>query len=97
MEQQDRPVVARRRLEPARAAVPSRPVWWANRGGQPALLPAQKVRVRRAARRAREVYPGPIGEVLAGELYSYADQGWRSPDDGLQERLIRELLGDGPS
>ncbi|MEN3299135.1 hypothetical protein [Pseudonocardia sp.] len=94
MEQQERRVVAR--LEPARVPGPSRPVWWANRGGQPPLLPEQTVRVRRAARRAREVYPGPIGEVLAGELYSYAEQGWRAPDHGLHERLIRELLGDGP-
>jgi hypothetical protein len=97
MERQERPVVAHRRLEPPRAPVPNQPVWWANRGGQPALQPEQMVRVRRAARRAREVYPGAIGEVLAAELYSYADQGWRSPDHGLPERLIRELLGDGPS
>ncbi|MCW0211741.1 MAG: hypothetical protein OJJ54_00115 [Pseudonocardia sp.] len=97
MKKRERSVVARRWLEPPRAPVPDHPVWWANRGGQPALLPEDAIRIRRAARRAREAYPGPVGEVLAAELSSYVEQGWRAPDHGLPERLVRDVLDDGPT
>lgn len=51
---------------------------------------AEWLRLQAAARHARIAYPGPVGDLLARELVSYAELGWLVPD-GVIETLVREL------
>ncbi|WP_214370844.1 hypothetical protein [Pseudonocardia sp. H11422] len=57
---------------------------------------ADVVRIRVAAARALQVYPGPVGQLVARELYAYLELGWLLPHDGLAERIIRDVL-DSPA
>lgn len=50
---------------------------------------------RSAAYRARQKYPGAVGELLHRELTAYADFGFRLAQDNLVERLVAEILGVG--
>jgi hypothetical protein len=73
-------------------------------GDAPVLAYAQRARCLTAAHHARTTYPGPIGELVARELTSYADFGHRF-GDGLIPRLVAAVLseqsdhgtGPGPS
>ncbi|GAA2882494.1 hypothetical protein GCM10010472_45750 [Pseudonocardia halophobica] len=53
-------------------------------------------RLRGAARHARLVLPGTIGEVIARELTAYADFGRRFQNDPLIDRLAQEVLAIRP-
>jgi hypothetical protein len=56
-------------------------------------LDAEAVRlIGEAARVGREVYPGPVGELIDRELRAYAETGYRVPDHSLTERLVATLL-----
>lgn len=55
-----------------------------------------QARLREAARRARLVLPGTIGEVIARELMAYADFGRRFRSDALIDRLAQEVLAIHP-
>lgn len=55
-----------------------------------------KLRAMNAAARARRVYPGPAGDVLADALNAYADFGWLARANHPIHKLIAELL-DGPA
>lgn len=49
-------------------------------------------RIRAAALRARRIYPGPVGEVLAFELYAWAEFGYRFGGHGLIAQLVTHIL-----
>ena len=51
---------------------------------------AQWARIHAAAKQARQLYPGPVGELVARELISYAELGWLVPA-AMVERLIRQI------
>jgi hypothetical protein len=51
---------------------------------------AQWARIHAAARQARELYPGPVGEMVGRELVSYAELGWLVPAATV-EQLIRHI------
>jgi len=48
--------------------------------------------LRAAARHARRVYPGDIGELLGRELTAYAEFGYRFSVDALVPRLATQIL-----
>src|SRR5688572_27834215 len=51
---------------------------------------AQWARIHAAAKQARQLYPGPVGELVARELISYAELGWLVPA-AMVDRLIRQI------
>jgi hypothetical protein len=51
---------------------------------------AQWARIHAAARQARQLYPGPLGELVARELVSYAELGWLIPD-GMVEQVTCQI------
>jgi hypothetical protein len=55
-----------------------------------------QAQLRSAARHARLVLPGAIGEVIARELNAYADFGRRFHSDALIDRLAQEVLATRP-
>lgn len=50
------------------------------------------VRLAAAQRRAPQVYPGPVGELLARELLSWVSLGNRFGAGGLMVRLTDDIL-----
>lgn len=52
----------------------------------------QRVRMRAAAFRAKRVYPGVVGEVLAGELEAFEEFGFRLAGWGTIMRLTDHIL-----
>jgi hypothetical protein len=46
---------------------------------------AQWARIHAAARQARQLYPGPVGELVARELISYAELGWLVPEAMVEQ------------
>jgi hypothetical protein len=51
---------------------------------------AQWARIHAAAKLARQLYPGPVGELVARELVSYAELGWLVPA-GVVEQVTRHI------
>lgn len=66
------------------------------RGDAPEMPPSERSRYRAAARHARRLYPGPLGELVFRELTAYADFGYRLDNDGLLPRLTTTLLATRP-
>jgi hypothetical protein len=62
--------------------------------GDAALDPGQRRAYRRAAARARDAYPGALGELVERELLAFAEFGYRLAGDGLIDRLAAEVLSD---
>lgn len=65
------------------------------------MIALTQTRIRSAAMRARKLYPGPVGDVLAIELNSYADLSflWASATTAtrmaaLVDHLLRAPLPD---
>jgi len=52
----------------------------------------EKSRVRAAARHARRIYPGDLGELIFRELNAYAEFGIRFSVDALIPRLAAQIL-----
>lgn len=52
----------------------------------------EKMRIRAAAFRVRKVYPGAAGEVLAVELLSWEEFGYRLGDNSRIRRLIDQVM-----
>ena len=52
----------------------------------------EKMRLRAAAFRATRVYPGPVGELLSCELFSWEEFGYRLGGSQLIMRLVDHLL-----
>jgi hypothetical protein len=59
-------------------------------GEQMALY--EKNRMRAAAQRATRLYPGPVGEVLAKEIMTWENFGYRLGGTKLVMRLCDEVL-----
>ncbi|TCK27566.1 hypothetical protein [Pseudonocardia endophytica] len=55
--------------------------------------PAGLLALHEAGRRATELYSGPVGELVARELHSVAEFGFRFAHDTLTRRLVEHLLG----
>jgi len=51
----------------------------------------ERSRAKAAAGRARRLYPGPPGEVLAREIEAWEDTGWRL-GHGLVAQLINHIF-----
>lgn len=64
-------------------------------GDAPSLEYPERARCLAAAHHARRTYPGPLGELVARELTSYADFGHRF-GDGLIPRLVAAVLSEQP-
>lgn len=64
-------------------------------GNAPGLEFHERSRCLAAARFARRVYPGPLGELVARELTAYAEFGHRF-GDGLIPRLVTAVLATRP-
>lgn len=58
----------------------------------PALAPHEQSRVRAAAFRAKRLYPGPVGELVARELTGWLDFGFRLDNAGMAARLVDHIL-----
>lgn len=52
----------------------------------------ERARIRAAARHARRVYPGPVGELVHRELNAYADFGLRFDVSALIPSLVEHVL-----
>ena len=52
----------------------------------------QRMRLRTAAFRAAQVYPGPVGELLCRELLDWEEFGYRFGGGALVTRLTDHLL-----
>jgi hypothetical protein len=52
----------------------------------------EKMRLREAAFRATRLYPGPVGELLSRELFSWEEFGYRLGGSQLIMRLVDHLL-----
>jgi hypothetical protein len=52
----------------------------------------ERSRIRAAARHARRVYPGEVGELIHRELIAYAEFGIRFSVDALVPRLATLIL-----
>lgn len=51
-------------------------------------------RAHAAANRARQLYPGPVGDLLYRELQEWADTGWYL-GNGLIYRVVEHLMACG--
>jgi hypothetical protein len=51
----------------------------------------QRMRLRTAAFRAAQVYPGPVGELLCRELLDWEEFGYRFGGGAFMTRLIDHL------
>ena len=69
---------------PANASLPSRPVV--------SMTHDEKMRLRAAAWRVTRLYPGPVGELLSCELFSWEEFGYRLGGSQLIMRLVDHLL-----
>jgi hypothetical protein len=66
-------------------------------GSEPTAAPGllelhERSRIRAAARHARRVYPGEVGELIHRELIAYAEFGIRFSVDALIPRLAARIL-----
>jgi hypothetical protein len=56
----------------------------------------ERMRLRAAAFRATRLYPGPVGEVLAEEVLTWEQFGYRLGGGRLVMRLVDHLLTAAP-
>jgi hypothetical protein len=74
-------------------ATPSAPPPPRIEGDAGALSFDERARYTAAALRARRLYPGALGELVARELRACADFGVGPAEDGLIARLAAQVLG----
>lgn len=58
----------------------------------PKLDHHEKMRIRAAAFRGQRLYPGPVGDLVARELLSWEEFGYRMDQHGITARLVDHLL-----
>lgn len=58
---------------------------------EPQTKPVDRAQLRAAAGRARLLYPGPVGEMVAMELNSWEQIGFRYGNHSLISRLVEFL------
>lgn len=64
-------------------------------GATMTVVPRQRLdadRLRAAARRAADSYPGPVGALLSREILTWAEFGHRFDGNGLVDQVVREVL-----
>jgi hypothetical protein len=54
--------------------------------------PHERNRARAAARRARQLWPGPVGELVEREIEAWTEFGWRTEHTGLIPRLVDQVM-----
>jgi hypothetical protein len=54
------------------------------------MLHTEKELLRRTCTRIRKLFPGPAGRILASDLDSWADFGYRYDKDGDMAKLVTE-------
>jgi hypothetical protein len=81
---------ARRQIPPAPGANPS------GSGTGPGMRSeaSDRARIREAAVRATEVYPGPVGELLSRELLSWDQFGYRLGSRTTIMQIVDQILGE---
>lgn len=52
----------------------------------------EKTNLRNAAHWAKQVYPGPVGDLISQELLSWEDLGYRFGGDSSVARLVDHVL-----
>jgi hypothetical protein len=52
----------------------------------------EKMRLRAAAFRVKRVYPGVAGEILAAEILSWEEFGYRLGENSRITRLVAEIM-----
>ncbi len=52
----------------------------------------EKMRMRAAAFRVKRVYPGAAGEVLAQEILSWEEFGYRLGENSRVNRLVEQIM-----
>lgn len=52
----------------------------------------ERMRIRAAAFQATRLYPGPVGEMLSKELFSWEEFGYRLGGAALVMRLVDHIL-----
>lgn len=55
------------------------------------MIVSDRIRLRAAAFHATRVFPGPVGEVLARELWAWEEFGYRLGDRSLIWALVVEI------
>jgi hypothetical protein len=58
----------------------------------PSMNPHERMRIRSAAFQATQTYPGPIGELIARELLSWEEFGYRLGATGPIMRLVDTIM-----
>jgi hypothetical protein len=61
-------------------------------GDAVALAAHERSKLRAAAEHARRALPGPLGDLVHGELLAYAEFGYRMTSDALIPRLAADIL-----
>jgi hypothetical protein len=59
----------------------------------PVMDHGARTRARTAAFRVGRLYPGPVGEVLALELRTWEQFGYRLGGDSMIARLVEHVMG----
>lgn len=66
-------------------------------GNTPARMAAHEAnRIRAAAFRAKNLYPGPVGELINRELLTWEEFGFRVGDHSLVRRLVDDVMRQCP-
>ena len=58
----------------------------------PAMDHGERMRIRAAALRATQVYPGPVGELLSRELLSWEEFGYRLGSRNMITGIVDAVL-----
>lgn len=61
------------------------------------IEPHEKLRLLTAAYHAKKKYPGPVGELIAREIESWADFGYRFDNSALVPRVVKEVMNVQPA
>jgi len=51
-----------------------------------------RMRLRRAAARARHVYPGPVGQLVSREISNWEEYGYRLGGRGLIGAIVDQVM-----
>jgi hypothetical protein len=57
-----------------------------------AMDPHEKRRLRAAAYRAKQVYPGVVGKLIERELMTWEEMGWRLGGHTLVMQLVEHVM-----
>ena len=58
----------------------------------PLMSPHDKLRIKAAAYHARRLFPGPIGDLIAREFFTWVEFGYRMGNNGLVHQAVDAIL-----